>query len=94
MDRPCNESIRKTLRLTEQMMRVADEGDIHREDVGCGVLYGILRDSAYKIRQLAKQERSAHMRKGWWHSAAPANPGAANDPCDDNEICREQDEPT
>jgi len=37
-----------------------------REDSGCGVLYGILRDSAFKIKKLAETERDAHIRKGWW----------------------------
>jgi hypothetical protein len=50
------------------MSEIADEGDGAREDVGCGVLYGVLRDSAYKIRKLAEEEREAHIRKGWWES--------------------------
>jgi hypothetical protein len=50
------------------MIRLADKGDIDREDTGCGILYGILRDSAYKIRNLAYQEKTAHINKGWWNS--------------------------
>ncbi len=64
--RPCNESIRKTLKLVEAMLDLADEGDAVREDAGCGVLYGVLRDSAYKIKQLAQSEKEAHIEKGWW----------------------------
>ena len=64
--RPCNEYIQKTLELVGHMTRIADEGDIAREDPGCGVLYGVLRDSAYKIKKLAEEEKDAHMRKGWW----------------------------
>ena len=63
--RPCDESLAETLKLTERMLALADEGDRAREDVGCGILYGVLRDSAYKIRRLAEQEREAHVRKGW-----------------------------
>jgi len=37
-----------------------------REDNGCGVLYGVLRDSAFKIRKLAEAEKRAHIKKGWW----------------------------
>jgi hypothetical protein len=66
MTRPCNEKIVRTLELVERMIEVADEGDIVREDAGCGVLYGVLRDSAYKIRRLAEEEKEKHMRKGWW----------------------------
>jgi hypothetical protein len=64
--RPCNQSLRKTLDLTTQMLDLADEGDAVREDTGCGVLYSVLRDSAYKIKQLAEAERDAHQKKGWW----------------------------
>jgi hypothetical protein len=45
------------------MLEVADQGDAAREDVGCGVLYGVLRDSAYKLRSLAAAELEAHLRK-------------------------------
>jgi hypothetical protein len=45
------------------MLELADAGDAAREDVGCGVLYGVLRDSAYKLQRLAEAERQAHLRK-------------------------------
>ena len=61
---PANECLKKTLELAELMLRVADEGDAARKDVGCGVLYGVLRDSAYRIRKLAEAEREAHSKKG------------------------------
>ncbi len=64
--RPCDESIRKTLKLASAMLELADEGDAVREDTGCGVLYSVVRDSGYKIRQLAKAERESHIKKGWW----------------------------
>jgi hypothetical protein len=48
------------------MLHLADEGDAVREDVGCGILYAVLRDSAYKIKKLAEAERAAHTKKGWW----------------------------
>ncbi len=61
---PANECLKKTLELAELMLRMADEGDAARKDVGCGVLYGVLRDSAYRIRKLAEAETEAHSRKG------------------------------
>ena len=64
--RPCNQSIERTLEIVERMLSLADEDDAVREDVGCGVLYAVLRDSAYKIRKLAEAEREAHVKKGWW----------------------------
>ena len=66
MIRPCDESIKKTFKLVKDMLDIADEGDVVREDNGCGVLYGVVSDSAYKIKKLAEAEKEAHIRKGWW----------------------------
>ena len=64
--KPCNLHILKTLKLAEEMMDLADQGDAHREDNGCGILYGVLRDSAYKLKKLAEAEKQNHIVKGWW----------------------------
>ncbi len=50
--------------MTEMMVELADLGDGARKDVGCGVLYGLLRDSAFKIRKVAEQEKEDHIRRG------------------------------
>lgn len=62
----CDESVKKTIELARRMLDLADEGDAAREDTGCGVLYGVVRDSAFRIKQLAEEEREAHKKKGWW----------------------------
>jgi len=64
--KPCDYHIKETLALTREMMQLADKGDADREDIGCGVLYGIIRDSAFKIMKLAEKEKEAHQNKGWW----------------------------
>lgn len=64
--RPCDESIKDTISIAEKMLKIADEGDMVREDNGCGVIYGVLRDAAFKIKKLAEAEKDAHIRKGWW----------------------------
>ncbi len=64
--RPCDRNIKKTLLLVDEMIKLADKGDIEREDTGCGILYGVLRDSAYKLKKLAEKEKEVHIRKGWW----------------------------
>jgi hypothetical protein len=60
---PSDECLKKTLDLAARMLELADAGDAVREDVGCGVLYGVLRDAAYRIKRLAEAERQAHIKK-------------------------------
>jgi hypothetical protein len=62
----CDETIQKALEMTDGMLSLADEGDAVREDNGCGILYSVVRDSAYRIKQLAEAEKDAHIKKGWW----------------------------
>lgn len=66
MGQTANECLNKILEMAAAMLELADAGDAVREDVGCGVLYGVLRDSAYKLQRLAEAEREAHIRKGRW----------------------------
>ena len=66
MVKNCNETIVKALELARELMILADEGDANREDVGCGVLFGTLRDCAYKIRAQAESEITEHKRRGKW----------------------------
>ena len=62
----CDRNIKSTLQLASKMIELANKGDVEREDNGCGIMYGILRDSAYKLKQLAEKEREKHIKKGWW----------------------------
>ena len=66
MTHECNENIRKALRMATDLMILADSGEMAMEDDGCGVLYGVVRDCAYKIRAEAEREREAHKGKGMW----------------------------
>jgi len=67
--RPCNANIQKTLELVQDMIALADKGDLEREDVGCGIMYGIMRDAAYRLKQIAEKEKQAHILKGWWNAS-------------------------
>jgi hypothetical protein len=67
--KPCDQNILRTIEVSQEMIRIADRGDAEREDTGCGVLYGILRDSAYKILKLAEEEKQRHQAKGWWQES-------------------------
>ncbi len=64
--KPCDHNIKQAILLAQRMIRLADQGDSDREDTGCGILYGMLRDSGYKIKQLAEDEKHNHIAKGWW----------------------------
>jgi hypothetical protein len=64
--KPCDRNIKEAILLAKRMIQLADKGDMDREDIGCGILYGMLRDSGYKIKQLAEAEMVKHQAKGWW----------------------------
>ena len=66
MARACNKHIFEVLEMARQLLVLADIGDLDSEDDGCRVLYGIVRDCAYKIRSQAEREREAHKIKGIW----------------------------
>jgi len=61
-----NENLLRVTRLTREMLAIADEGDRDRDDRTCGILYGRLRDMAYKLRELAEEECRRHRRSGKW----------------------------
>jgi len=70
MSKPYNENLLTLLRLTKEMLALADEGDRDRDDSSCGIIYGVLRDSAYKLRRLADQECEKHKASGKWQDDA------------------------
>jgi len=62
-----NENIKTTLQLANSLLELAEKGDLERDDVGCGVLYGIVRDAAYKIRKVAELEKAMHEKMKKWY---------------------------
>lgn len=58
-DRP-DDNLRSVLQMCEQMLVLANRGDEFRQDAGCGVVFGTLRDMAYKVRGLAEKELDRH----------------------------------
>lgn len=64
--KPCDKNIKDTLQMVNDMIILANKGDLDREDTGCGILYGVLRDCAYKLKKIAEAEKESHIRKGWW----------------------------
>ena len=66
MSKPFNVNLRRVLELTREMLALADEGDRDRDDDSCGIVYGVLRDSAYRLRTLAEEECERHRRHHKW----------------------------
>ena len=62
----CDKNIARTIDLAREMIALAQKGYEQQEDPGCGVLYGILLDSGYRLLDLAEKEKNAHIQKGWW----------------------------
>ena len=66
LKKKCDKNIARTIELAQEMIELAQTGYEQQEDPGCGVLYGILLDSGYRLLDLAQKEKHAHMQKGWW----------------------------
>ena len=66
MGKSFNNNLLRTVKLTREMLALADEGDRDRNDDSCGILYGILRDTAYRLRELAEKECAKHKNAGKW----------------------------
>lgn len=74
LKKKCDINIARTIDLAHKMIELAQTGYEHHEDPGCGVLYGILLDSGYKLLDLAEKEKQAHVLKGWWGECTDMNP--------------------
>jgi len=55
-----DENLLSVVRISERMLDLANRGDEHREDAGCGAVYGALRDMAYRVRAIAEKELERH----------------------------------
>jgi hypothetical protein len=61
-----NQCIRKALESARRLTVLADSGEVCCRDDGCAVLFGVIRDCAYKIRERAESERDVHKQTGSW----------------------------
>jgi hypothetical protein len=59
MTNNCLKQIEKAIELAEKMIQLADDVEVRCDDDHCLVVYGVIRDSAYKIRRAAEQETQA-----------------------------------
>ncbi|NOZ86702.1 MAG: hypothetical protein GXP49_10605 [Deltaproteobacteria bacterium] len=56
-------NLNQVINLTSDMLALAAKGDQERHDPWCGIVYGVLRDAAYKLRRLAEKELIRHKEK-------------------------------
>ena len=61
--KPCDRNLQETLDLAERLIALSFKGDEQREDNGCGILYGVMRDAGFQIRNLAQREVQHHRYK-------------------------------
>lgn len=66
LSKKCDINVARTIEIARQMIELARIGYEQREDASCGILYGILLDSGYRLLDLAQKEKEAHRKKGWW----------------------------
>ncbi len=69
LEKQCDINISQTIDLAQKMIKLAQEGYEQREDPGCGVLYGIMLDSGYRLLDIAQKEKQTHINKGWWRKS-------------------------
>ena len=69
LEKDCDINIARTIELANEMIKLAQDGYEQREDHGCGVLFGILLDSGYRLLDLAQKEKHKHIQKGWWNNS-------------------------
>jgi hypothetical protein len=70
MENEPDEYIRRAIRLAGDMKNLADEGEVQAPDNSCAVLFGVVRDCAYRIQGRAEREEELHRatkvrNEGW-----------------------------
>ena len=60
----CDGNLRRVVDLAGELILLADDGDAQRDDVGCGIVFGTVRDYAYKLRSMAQSEIEQHQKTG------------------------------
>lgn len=60
MNHACNNNISKALEIAKALMDTANKAEAASGDDGCRILFGVMRDCAYKIRKQAECEYEAH----------------------------------
>jgi hypothetical protein len=56
MNKAAGKYLKEALDFAERLEILANKGDVRCDNDRCAVVFGVMRDSAYKIRSQAKQE--------------------------------------
>ena len=64
--RDCNINIEALIKVADELLALSYKGDMNRDDESCGVLYGLARDYAYRLKVEAEKEREKHLVSGKW----------------------------
>jgi hypothetical protein len=62
MNHVCHNNIIKAVKIGEALMDTANMGDAASTDDSCRILFGVIRECAYKILKQAEYQRLAHDR--------------------------------
>jgi hypothetical protein len=61
--KPCDLNLKQSLELAERMISLSFSGDADREDNGCGIIYGVMRDAGFRLKDLVTREIDNHRQK-------------------------------
>ena len=64
MDNRSKEYISDALKIADDLMGLANDEAGLADEGGCGILFAVYRDCAYKIRRYAEQERLKTNKEG------------------------------
>jgi len=65
--------IKQALEIARKLSFLADKGDLECHEDCSAVLFGVMRDCAYKIRERAEAEKNRYKILGKWDSPETEN---------------------
>lgn len=74
MERNAHEQIRSILEMADRMIVISEHGFSCCDDDGCLLLNGLVRESAYRLRDAAERELEHHGAQGNRDRAKPERP--------------------
>lgn len=82
--KPCDLHLQESLKLAERMIALSFQGDQDREDNGCGIIYGMMRDAGFRLKHLVNREIENHRQKSGRKALPPRSAPHAEQPSTTN----------